>query len=438
MPAVLERLRRALAPEILVECELASGGMGIVFLARDTVLDRPIAIKVLRPELASAVAAERFLREGRAAARLSHPNVVRVHRAGIADGLHYFAMDLVAGETLADRLEREPLSAAGTAALGRDLLAALAAAHHAQLIHRDVKPSNVFLEDGRALLGDFGIARAVESDDTTLTGPGQPIGTLAYMAPEQLMGAPATARTDLYATGMVLFEACTRRGWNAMYAPEKAEWSDVPRRLRRPLQRALQPKPDDRWDTASSFAAALDRRRPWPLLLGVAAVLLAATGYLVRPEARPPNDVVVFPFATDRLADSSLGRDLTGMTRWYFERLPDFRVLPAKAAARAWAESPLSQGRRLAALTSTTRSRFGIWGTVHPRGPRLEVEIHVVNARGEPVLQAVEQGDSADRIGLADRVGGRIIGALSPELTPAYRSAPAARRPRRRARVPAR
>jgi serine/threonine-protein kinase len=230
MSSVFERLRNALAPGIVVERELASGGMGIVFVARDAVLDRPIAIKVLRPELATAIGAERFLREARAAAHLSDPHVVRVYHADIADGLMYFTMELVAGETLAERLRLGPLSAGESAPMGRDLLQALAAAHRRQLIHRDVKPSNVFLDGPLAKLGDFGIARDLDSDSPTLTHSGQLIGTLAYMAPEQLRGEPGTRQTDLYAVGMVLFEACTGRRWATLANPDAVDWSDVPRR----------------------------------------------------------------------------------------------------------------------------------------------------------------------------------------------------------------
>ena len=152
MLSVLERLRAALGPGLVVEREIARGGMGMVFLARDTLLDRPVAIKVLQPELATATAAERFLREARHAAGLRHPSVVRVHHAGEANGLLYFTMDHIAGETLAARLERGHLEPREVVRLGLDLLAALGAAHRQGLIHRDVKPSNIFLTPERALL----------------------------------------------------------------------------------------------------------------------------------------------------------------------------------------------------------------------------------------------------------------------------------------------
>ena len=211
MPSVFDRLRTALAPGIDLERELASGGMGDVFVGRDTVLDRPIAVKALKQELATAIAAERFLLEARSAARLSHPNVVKVYDSGIADGILYFTMELIAGETLEAKLTRGPIDASETTALGRDILAALGTAHRLGIIHRDIKPSNVFLDGSLAKLGDFGIARVLESDTPTLTAPGRLIGTPFYMSPEQSRGEQVARQSDVYSTGLVLYEACTGR-----------------------------------------------------------------------------------------------------------------------------------------------------------------------------------------------------------------------------------
>lgn len=155
---LLERLRKTLGPDYEVERELAGGGMGIVFVGRQRRLNRRVAIKVLRPELATAVALERFLAEGRALGALDHPNIVKVYHAGEEEGLLYFVMEFVEGETLAARLERGPLPPEEVFRLAGDLLAALGAAHARNIIHRDVKPANIFLKPGRAVLGDFGIA----------------------------------------------------------------------------------------------------------------------------------------------------------------------------------------------------------------------------------------------------------------------------------------
>jgi serine/threonine protein kinase len=248
MPSVLERLRSALAPNFSVEGELGSGGMGTVFLGHDLALDRQVAIKVLRPELSTAVAVERFVREAQYLASLNHPNIVPVHLTGEAGGLAYYVMDYVDGETLDTRLKRGPLSIPEVHALGRDLLSGLAATHRTGVIHRGIKPANIFLVAGRAVLGDFGIARATDGRGEALTAPGQVIGTLAYMAPEQLSGSPVTPRTDLYAVGLVLYQACTGRRLDLLARADEADWSGVPTDLAEVLGTALQRSPDDRWD----------------------------------------------------------------------------------------------------------------------------------------------------------------------------------------------
>src|SRR6059036_2129402 len=204
MSAFLERVRAALAPPgYAVLRELASGGMGIVFLARQLALDRPVAVKVLRPELATAAGAERFLREARTLASLSHPNIVPVHDFGESQGIFYYVMDYLQGETVADRLAARRLPPREALKFGRDLLDALETAHRAGVVHRDVKPANVFLLPGRAVLTDFGVAKRVVAPDVTapggatrsegsLTVVGALVGTLDYMPPEQLAGKEIT------------------------------------------------------------------------------------------------------------------------------------------------------------------------------------------------------------------------------------------------------
>src|SRR3989304_5935384 len=149
MAAVLERLRVALAPDYELERELGGGGMGVVFLARDPALDRRVPIKVIRPELATARATERFLREAKLLAQLKHPNIMPVHRAGEAGGFAYYVMDYCEGETLQARLERGPLRSPEAVRLGCQLLEGLEAVHRAGLVHRDIKPANGF-QIGRA------------------------------------------------------------------------------------------------------------------------------------------------------------------------------------------------------------------------------------------------------------------------------------------------
>ncbi|HVX39718.1 MAG TPA: serine/threonine-protein kinase [Gemmatimonadaceae bacterium] len=207
-------LQAALAGEYSLQRELGRGGMGIVYLARDVQLDRDVAIKVLPSHLASSTASrERFLREARTAAGLSHPHVVPIHRVGEAGGFVFFVMSYVEGETLGERLRTKgPLPPAEAARVLREVAWALAYAHGRGIVHRDVKPDNILLEagTGRALVTDFGIA---QRDDPSApdTDPGKIMGTAHFMSPEQAAGAPIDGRSDLYGLGVVGYLAVSGR-----------------------------------------------------------------------------------------------------------------------------------------------------------------------------------------------------------------------------------
>jgi serine/threonine protein kinase len=254
MDPEFDRLQEALAPRIALERRLGCGGMGTVWLGREMASDRLVAIKTLRPDRYTAWAAQRFIEEARNAARLFHPGIVRVHYNcpdGSADP--YFVMQYMTGETLRARLDRGVLPYEAVLRLGHDLLGALDSAHRAGIIHRDVKPANIFLEDGRAVLGDFGISKALDrtSDRATTAGP---VGTPDYMAPEQYAGE-ATTRSDLWAVGVVLWEAATGRRWNR--EDPTPDWTLGAAPLRESLGRALRRNQRERWRDAAAFAAAL-------------------------------------------------------------------------------------------------------------------------------------------------------------------------------------
>lgn len=204
----LDALRPRFAAQYLLERELGRGGMGVVFLARELSLDRMVAIKLLPPALATDPAIrERFLREARTAAQLSHPNIVPIYRADTADELVYFAMGFVDGETLAERLAaRGPLPPAEAVRILREVAWALAYAHARGVVHRDVKPENIMLErgSGRVTVTDFGIARDVRA--SALTADGMVMGSVHYMSPEQVAGSDIDGRSDLYALGVVAFQ----------------------------------------------------------------------------------------------------------------------------------------------------------------------------------------------------------------------------------------
>src|SRR5216110_2844875 len=206
MAELLARLRGALADRYAIDRELGHGGMATVYLAQDLKHGRAVAIKVLRPELAAALGAERFLREIEVAARLTHPHILPLHDSGQAGGSLYYVMPYIEGESLRDRLEREgPLPVEDALRITREVAGALSYAHSHDVVHRDIKPENILLSGGEAVVADFGIARAItQAAGSKLTETGIAIGTPGYMSPEQASAAQAVdGRSDIYSLGCV-------------------------------------------------------------------------------------------------------------------------------------------------------------------------------------------------------------------------------------------
>ena len=315
--SLLEQLHAALTGRYAIERELGRGGMAVVFLAHDLKHHRPVAIKVLRPELALALGAERFLREIEIAARLTHPHILPLFDSGEAGGFLYYVTPYVDGESLRDRLSREkqlPLDDALQVA--REIADALSYAHGHDVVHRDIKPENVLLEAGHAVVSDFGIARAITAAGAdTLTATGLAIGTPAYMSPEQGSGAgQVDGRSDVYALGCVLYEMLagdppfsgpTAQAIHARHSVDpvpslRTVRRTVPEHMEQTIRKALAKVPADRFATADQFAqelaaapaaaANLERRsaRPAPprhwqrrLPVALAAVAVLAAGYVV-------------------------------------------------------------------------------------------------------------------------------------------------------------
>ncbi len=275
MSEIIERLRPSIGDRYRIERELGQGGMAIVFQAHDMKHDRKVALKVLRPELAAVIGAQRFLNEIKVTANLQHPHILPLFDSGEADSFLFYVMPYVEGDTLRDKLDREKQLAVEDAIdITRSLASALDYAHRQGVIHRDIKPENVLLHDGQALIADFGIALAISAaaGGTRLTETGLSIGTPQYMSPEQAMGdRELDARSDIYSLGAVLYEmlagdppytGSTAQAIVAKVITEKAPpvtvaRDTVPPHVAMAIDKSLSKLPADRFSTAVAFAEAL-------------------------------------------------------------------------------------------------------------------------------------------------------------------------------------
>ena len=278
MSSLTDRLRAALAGRYDIEREQGRGGMAIVFRARDLRHDRTVAVKVLRPELGEALGAERFLREVRITAKLSHPHILPLLDSGEADGLLFYVMPFVEGESLRDLLAREgELPVDDALRITREVADALGYAHTHGVVHRDIKPENILLQGGHALVADFGIARAFDAPELqqSITLTGTSIGTPLYMSPEQAHGdANLDGRSDLYSLGCVAYEMLTSEppytGPNAMaitarkltepVPPLRSRRISVSTALEAAITRALARTPADRFRTAHEFLEQISEK----------------------------------------------------------------------------------------------------------------------------------------------------------------------------------
>jgi serine/threonine protein kinase len=310
---ILDRLVAAVGTQYLVDAEIGRGGMAVVYRATDTRLHRRVAIKVLPPELAfNADVRERFLREAQTSAQLSHPGIVPIYTVDEADGLVYFVMALVDGESLAQRLarpDRLPMTQVRT--ILTNVADALAYAHARGVVHRDVKPDNIMIDgaSGRAMVTDFGIARAA-AGESRLTLTGVAIGTPAYMSPEQALGErELDGRSDIYSLGVIGYQmlagetpfrasntpAMLVKHVSEAPRPLHALRPDAPPELAHAIMRALAKKPEDRWPDAAAFRDALSGAAPSPPFEDRSRTMPRGDAFASAPRREPEPDAPRLP-----------------------------------------------------------------------------------------------------------------------------------------------
>jgi tRNA A-37 threonylcarbamoyl transferase component Bud32/tetratricopeptide (TPR) repeat protein len=448
MKGIRDRLQDAIGDRYEVEAEVGHGGMAIVYSALDRKHGRRVAIKLLRPELAAAIGPERFLREIEIAARLQHPHILPVYDSGDADGLLFYVMPFVPGESLRDRLVRERVIPNDEALrIAREVGNALDYAHRQGIVHRDIKPANVLLSDGHAVVADFGIARALTaSAQGGLTQAGMAVGTPSYMSPEQALGEQnLDGRTDVYALGCVLYEMLVGSppydGPTPQAVVAQALKGTRPRLTSDPhgvqpvLERALAREPADRFATAAELVAALDAvtsgvgyrfrgRRRRRTLLAAGAIVAAAAGAVAfwprgfRVEGDPRKSLIIYPFE-NQTGDVSLGyleagaMNLLGLA---VQQWQDLRLFDDERTASLLRRKDVAGPGGLdfdLAQSLAREARVGtlVLGDIRREGDSLVVEakIHDVRTGERIATELVGAGWGTDPRPLFDTLAARIL-----------------------------
>ena len=470
-----QRLQEHLGQAYAVERELGGGGMSRVFVANDRSLGRLVAVKILPPATAASMSLDRFKREIMMSAALQHPNIVPVLSAGELDGLPYFIMPFISGESLRARINRGPLSVRETVTIMKDVARALGYAHGRGIVHRDIKPDNILLSAGAAVVTDFGVAKALAAsrDKTTstpagtMTGVGVSLGTPQYMAPEQAAADPNTDhRADIYAFGIVAYEMLAGappfhgRTPQALLAAQLTEEPapitqrryDVPPALSQLIMRCLEKSPasrpraandvvralDDPETVSGSFAsglpAATRERRAWLFpVLGSLAVLLAAAAFVTlrsgSAQNRPapvaltpapsstPRSIAVLPLAAvgggREQRDVDLAVGMTSALTNAVSGIQGLRVASQTqaAAVRDSQSTIVDIGRRL-------NVGMLVEGTVQRQREQLRVNVRVVSIDNDSTIWAgTFNGSANDTFTLQDSLTKAVVSALSSRLT---------------------
>jgi serine/threonine-protein kinase len=414
----IEHLSTALADRSRIERELGAGGMATVYLAHDLRHDRQVALKVLRSDVASELSAERFGREIRLAARLNHPNILPLFDSGEADGFLYFVMPLVEGESLRDRLNKtRQLAIDEVIQLATEVASALDYAHRHEVIHRDVKPENILLHDGHAVVADFGIGKAISAatNDTTLTQTGLSVGTPAYMSPEQAVGEDIIdGRSDLYSLGCVLYELLTGEqpftGATAQAVIAKrfvmtppdvtTSRSSIPAPLALAVKRLLSRTPVDRYPTGAALIETLR--------------LSTTSARLADADAVDDRSIAVLPFA-NMSADPEAEYFSDGMTEEILNALAKLSGLRVMARTSSFAFK--GQHADVREIGRKLGVRYLLEGSVRKGGDRIRITAQLIDARdGHHLWSERYDRDMKDVFAVQDEITGTIRDELAKRL----------------------
>jgi eukaryotic-like serine/threonine-protein kinase len=397
--------------------KLGEGGMGVVYAADDERLGREVAIKMIRAGAADTTARERLWREARSAAAVNHPNVCQLYEVGEADGELFLAMELLHGESLADRILRGPLAVADAGQIALAILDALAPLHQRGILHRDLKPSNVFLTERGVKLLDFGLARSVEANPELpqLTQADMVVGTPNYLSPEQIAGKDLDGRSDLFAVGALLYEMLSGRqafGGRALAQifnsimnedPPQLGGSEAVASIERVIRRALAKRPERRYPNAEAMTSELR-----------AALLLAgSSGALSR--AQPLRRLMVLPFRTLRADDDTnfLAFSLPDAISSSLTSLDSIVVRSSMAASRLKLDD-----LDLEQLASKVDVDIVLTGMLLRAGDQLRVTNQLVDVHnGAVIWSETSQVSMGDIFQLQDSLTRRIVDSLQVPLT---------------------